>query len=165
MTFGAASAKERIDVVVRNSIHAGDIPGPRSLANGQEVPTRCYCKRFLYIADAERRQMAPREGALVAGITRYVDSEEEIVAAINEFAELGVNQVKFSMSGEEITEHIRAEDTTFPDELVAAGVEVSTPPPPPLLFFSLCCYRYFTYIILFEGCSRQGSSRLFPRQE
>lgn len=105
MTFGAASAKERIDVVVRNSIHAGDIPGPRSLANGQE--------------------MAPREGALVAGITRYVDSEEEIVAAINEFAELGVNQVKFSMSGEEITEHIRAEDTTFPDELVAAGVEAA----------------------------------------
>lgn len=28
------------------------------------------------------------------------------------------------MSGEEITEHLRAEDTTFPDELVAAGVEV-----------------------------------------
>lgn len=34
-------------------------------------------------------------------------------------------QVKFSMSGEEITEKLRAEDTTFPDELVAAGVEVS----------------------------------------
>ena len=29
------------------------------------------------------------------------------------------------MSGEEITETLRAEDTTFPDELVAAGVEVS----------------------------------------
>lgn len=35
-------------------------------------------------------------------------------------------QCKFSMSGEEITEHLRAEDTTFPDELVAAGVEVGT---------------------------------------
>jgi len=34
-------------------------------------------------------------------------------------------QVKFSMSGEEITETLRAEDTTFPNELVAAGVEVS----------------------------------------
>jgi hypothetical protein len=28
------------------------------------------------------------------------------------------------MSGEEITEVLRSEDTTFPDELVAAGVEV-----------------------------------------
>lgn len=104
MTFGAASAKKRVDVAVRNSIQAGDIPGPRSLANAQE--------------------MAPREGALVAGITRYVDSVEEIEAAIAEFAEMGVDNVKFSMSGEEITEHLRAEDTTFPDDLVAAGVEV-----------------------------------------
>ena len=29
------------------------------------------------------------------------------------------------MSGEEITEKLRAEDTTFPDEFVAARVEVS----------------------------------------
>lgn len=29
------------------------------------------------------------------------------------------------MSGEEITETLRAEDTTFSDELVAAAVEVS----------------------------------------
>ncbi|KAL8280245.1 hypothetical protein RQP46_007359 [Phenoliferia psychrophenolica] len=105
MCFGAASAKTRIDVVIRNSIQAGDIPGPRSLANGQE--------------------MAPREGCLVAGITKYVDSIEEIQAAIAEFAELGVDNVKLSMSGEEITETIRAEDTTFPDELVAAGVEAA----------------------------------------
>lgn len=30
------------------------------------------------------------------------------------------------MSGEEITETLRAEDTTFSDELVAAAVEVSS---------------------------------------
>lgn len=69
--------------------------------------------------------MAPHAGALVAGITKYVDSVEEIQAAIKEFAEMGVDNVKLSMSGEEITETFRAEDTTFPDELVAAGVEVS----------------------------------------
>jgi hypothetical protein len=34
MCFGAASAKERLDVVIRNAINAGDIPGPRYLANG-----------------------------------------------------------------------------------------------------------------------------------
>ncbi|KAM0747623.1 hypothetical protein T439DRAFT_92982 [Meredithblackwellia eburnea MCA 4105] len=105
MTFGAASAKERIDVSVRNAIHSGDFPGPRSLANAPE--------------------MAPRDGALVPGITRFVETEAEIIAAINEFADMGADNIKLSMSGEEITEVLRAEDTTFPDELVAAGVEAA----------------------------------------
>ena len=38
--MGAAAAKPRMDLVVRNAIQAGDIPGPRYLANGQEVCTR-----------------------------------------------------------------------------------------------------------------------------
>ncbi|KAM0789788.1 hypothetical protein ACM66B_006640 [Microbotryomycetes sp. NB124-2] len=105
MCFGAASAKQRLDLVVRNAINNGDIPGPRSLANGQEL--------------------APEEGALVGGITRFVETPEEIVKAVNEFADQGINQIKLSMSGEEITEHLRAEDSTFPDELVAAAVEAA----------------------------------------
>jgi imidazolonepropionase-like amidohydrolase len=36
-----------------------------------------------------------------------------------------VSQVKLSMSGDEILEDLRAEDTTFSDELVAAGVEAA----------------------------------------
>lgn len=35
--FGAASAKKRLDVVIRDAINAGDIPGPRYLANGMEM--------------------------------------------------------------------------------------------------------------------------------
>ncbi|KAK4052953.1 hypothetical protein OIO90_004077 [Microbotryomycetes sp. JL221] len=103
MCFGAASAKQRIDLVVRNAIQAGDIPGPRTLANAQEL--------------------APEEGALIPGITRFVESPEDMVKVVNEFADHGVNQIKLSMSGEEITEHLRAEDSTFSDELVAAAVE------------------------------------------
>ncbi|KAF8553045.1 hypothetical protein OG21DRAFT_1523370 [Imleria badia] len=49
----------------------------------------------------------------------------ESKAAVSEMANQGVDVVKFSMSGEEITETLRAEDTTFPDELVAAGVEAA----------------------------------------
>ena len=37
MCYGAASAKERLDVVVRDAINAGSIPGPRYLANGKEM--------------------------------------------------------------------------------------------------------------------------------
>jgi hypothetical protein len=36
MCLGAASAKDRIDCVVRNAIKAGDIPGPRYLPNAQK---------------------------------------------------------------------------------------------------------------------------------
>ncbi|KAJ7220822.1 hypothetical protein GGX14DRAFT_549417 [Mycena pura] len=105
MCLGAASARDRLDLVLKNSIQSGEIVGPRFLANGKE--------------------MAPAAGALIAGITRFVETEEDIVKAVNEMADMGIDQCKFSMSGEEITEHLRAEDTTFPDRLVAAGVEAA----------------------------------------
>jgi hypothetical protein len=54
--FGAASAKDRLDVVVRDAINAGDIPGPRYLANAREI--------------------AKPDGELVAGITRFADGPE-----------------------------------------------------------------------------------------
>ena len=37
MCVGAACAKQRIDVVIRDAINAGDLPGPRYLANGKEI--------------------------------------------------------------------------------------------------------------------------------
>ncbi|KAJ5611213.1 hypothetical protein N7510_007932 [Penicillium lagena] len=58
MCFGAASAKKRLDVVIRDAINAGDIPGPRYLANGME--------------------MARRGGELVGGITAFADGPEEM---------------------------------------------------------------------------------------
>ena len=35
--LSAASAKPRLDIVIRNEINAGRIPGPRYLANGPEL--------------------------------------------------------------------------------------------------------------------------------
>ena len=83
MCFGAASAKERLDIVIRDAINAGDIPGPRYLANGKE--------------------MARREGELVAGITAFADGPEEMREVINHHIKLGVDQIKLSMSGEEVS--------------------------------------------------------------
>jgi len=105
MCVGAASAKDRLDVVIKNAIHSGDIAGPRFLANGKE--------------------MAPTSGALIPGITKFVETPDDIKRAVDELADFGVDQCKFSMSGDEITEVLRSEDTTFPDELVAAGVEAA----------------------------------------
>ncbi len=35
--IGAATAKPRLDVVIRNAIESGQIPGPRYLAASQEI--------------------------------------------------------------------------------------------------------------------------------
>ena len=80
--FGAASAKDRLDIVIRDAINAGDIPGPRYLANGKEI--------------------AKRDGGLVAGITTYADGPDEMREVVNHHANLGVDQIKLSMSGEEV---------------------------------------------------------------
>ncbi|KAE8143690.1 hypothetical protein BDV38DRAFT_289579 [Aspergillus pseudotamarii] len=103
MCFGAASAKKRLDVVVRDAINMGDIPGPRYLANSQEI--------------------ARRDGDLVPGITAYADGPEEMRSVVREHAELGVDQVKLSMSGESITEIRDAEDCYFSNEETWACVD------------------------------------------
>ncbi|KAJ6197052.1 isoaspartyl dipeptidase-like protein [Bipolaris maydis] len=101
--FGAASAKERLDVVIRDAINAGDISGPRYLANGKE--------------------MARRGGELVGGITAFADGPEEMREVIKHHVQLGVDNIKLSMSGEEITETRSAQDCYFTDEETQACVD------------------------------------------
>ncbi|KAJ3457777.1 hypothetical protein MRS44_014918 [Fusarium solani] len=104
MCFGAAAAKDRLDVVVRDAINAGDIPGPRYLANAREI--------------------AKPEGELVAGITRFADGPQEMRDAIKYNIEtIGVDNVKLSISGEEITEIRSAQDCYFSDEEIIACVD------------------------------------------
>ncbi|KAL5342070.1 hypothetical protein BJX70DRAFT_386475 [Aspergillus crustosus] len=103
MCFGAAAAKKRLDVVVRDAINAGDIPGPRYLGNSQEI--------------------ARRDGDLVPGITAYADGPDEMRQVIREHFDLGVDQVKLSMSGESITEIRDATDCYFSDEETKACVD------------------------------------------
>ncbi|MCI2422325.1 amidohydrolase family protein [Saccharopolyspora sp. K220] len=102
MCLGAASAKMRLDVVCRNVINEGRFPGPRYLANGPEI--------------------AVTGGALVKGITLFADGPEGMRKAVRELIDVGVDQIKLSMTGEEITGTQRAEDTYFSDEEVAAAV-------------------------------------------
>lgn len=69
-------------------------------------------------------EIAPRDGALIEGITALADGPEETRQVVRDhILKTGVDNIKLSMSGEEITEHLRAEDTTFDDESVAAAVE------------------------------------------
>lgn len=105
-------------MVVRDAINAGDIPGPRYLANAREI--------------------AKPEGELVAGITRFADGPQgkfstllknitdglEMRDAIKYNIEtIGVDNVKLSISGEEITEIRSAQDCYFSDEEIIACVD------------------------------------------
>jgi imidazolonepropionase-like amidohydrolase len=103
MCVGAASAKERIDVVCRNAINAGTIPGPRYLASARELATPA--------------------GVLVSGITRVVSGVEEVRKATREICGLGADIVKIILSGESITQRVWAKDTYMSDEEVATAVE------------------------------------------
>ena len=103
MCFGAASAKDRLDVVIRDAINDGQIPGPRYLANGKE--------------------MARRDGELVEGITAFADGPLEMREVIRHHIGLGVDTIKLSMSGEEICETRSAEDCYFTDDETAACVD------------------------------------------
>lgn len=102
MCLVAASAKDRLDVVCRDVINAGRFPGPRYLANGPEI--------------------AVTGGELVKGITWFADGPEEMRKTVRRLIEIGVDQIKLSMTGEEITGTQRAEDTYMSDEEVAAAV-------------------------------------------
>jgi imidazolonepropionase-like amidohydrolase len=103
MCVGAASAKERIDVVCRNAIDKGTIPGPRYLASAQELATPA--------------------GILVHGITRVVSGVEEVRKATREICGMGADIVKIILSGESITQRVWAKDTYMTDAEVSAAVE------------------------------------------
>lgn len=82
--------------MIRDAINAGDIPGPRYLANGKEI--------------------ARRDGDLVPGITAYADGADEMRKVIKHHVDLGVDQIKLSMSGEEVI--------TSPSYLHGRGVDL-----------------------------------------
>ncbi|MFI6951423.1 amidohydrolase family protein [Streptomyces sp. NPDC050422] len=100
MCVGAASAKERLDVVCRDAINAGRFPGPRYLANGPEI--------------------AVTGGAIIRSITKFADGPEGMRKAVRELVAVGVDQIKLSMTGEEIAD-MHADDTYFSEEEVAAA--------------------------------------------
>ncbi|KAK5312830.1 hypothetical protein LTR93_011178 [Exophiala xenobiotica] len=69
-----ASAKERLDCVIRDAINEGHSPGPRYLTKGKE--------------------MAVPDGDLVPGITAFANGPLEMRENIGHHVKLGVDQIK-----------------------------------------------------------------------
>jgi imidazolonepropionase-like amidohydrolase len=108
---GAAAAKPRLDVVVRNAINKGMIPGPRYLAAGPEITT------VGGLGDSAPSHI-PHEG-LNLGIV--VSGPEEVRRTVRTLIKYGVDSIKLNLSGEEIT-GMKAEETPMSDEEVAMAV-------------------------------------------
>ena len=90
---GAATAKPRLDVVIRNAINDGTIPGPRYLAASQEITVPGG------LGDTTAPHLPQHEfafGAIVSGA-------EEMRRCVRMFAKYGVDSIKINLSGESIT--------------------------------------------------------------
>ncbi len=90
---GAAAAKPRLDVVIRNAINSGQIPGPRYLANSQEIAT---LGGLGDVAPPHIDHDGLSFGCLVSG-------PEEVRREVRRFLKYGVDLIKLNLSGEEIT--------------------------------------------------------------
>src|SRR6266478_6289726 len=108
---GAACAKPRLDVVTRNAINQGLIPGPRYLAASQEitVPGGLGDETLPHLPFPEFSF-----GVVVSGV-------EEMRAAVRRFLKYGVDAIKLNLSGEYIA-GIPAEFTPMTDAEVAVAV-------------------------------------------
>ncbi len=109
---GAATAKARLDVVLRNAINNGEFPGPRYLAASQEITT------VGGLGDESRPHLPFAElnfGAVVTGV-------DEMRRTARTFIKYGVDTLKINLSGEYIA-GMAAEITPFSDEEIAVLVQ------------------------------------------
>ncbi|KAI0423474.1 hypothetical protein F5Y09DRAFT_336553 [Xylaria sp. FL1042] len=103
MCFGAASAQPRLDLVIKQAIKSGMIPGPRTLASCQEITTT--------------------GGAIIPSISKYADGEDGMRKAVREFVSLGIDNIKLSMTGDYVHETMGAKETYYTLNETRAAVE------------------------------------------
>jgi imidazolonepropionase-like amidohydrolase len=110
--IGAATAKPRLDVVIRNAIESGQIPGPRYLAASQEITVPGG------LGDETLPHLPYPEFSFGA----IVNGPEEMRKTVRMFLKYGVDTVKLNLSGEYIA-GIPAELTPMTEEEIAVAVK------------------------------------------
>jgi len=112
--ISAASAKPRLDVVIRNAIEKGEIPGPRLLAATPwlTVTSGLGDMRTLHMPKVDSM-------ALMA------DGPEEYRRLTRELIREGVDIIKLVISGDSFVPHAGSETTIMSEEEVAAAAEVA----------------------------------------
>jgi len=108
----AAAAKPRLDVVIRNAINAGQLPGPRMLAATPEMTVSGG------LGDVRLWHMHRDTFAIVC------DGPDEFRRVAREMCREGVDTLKINPSGDEFVPYARAQQTVMNDAEVEAVCEV-----------------------------------------
>ena len=108
----AASAKPRLDIVIRNAINAGDIPGPRMLAATPELTVTSG------LGDVRLSHLHRESLGVIC------DGADEFRRAARHYVREGVDTLKINPSGDEFVPAARARHTVMNEAEVAAVCEV-----------------------------------------
>ncbi len=111
--YSAASAKLRLDVVVKDEIENGYLAGPRYRTAGPEITVTGG------LGDENRQGIVAESFGLVA------DGPDAIRKAVRLCIREGVENIKINISGDEFTANVRAEAVSMTEAEVAAAVEVA----------------------------------------
>lgn len=110
---GAACAKPRLDVVIRNAINSGQIPGPRYLAASQEIT----------VAGSLGDETLPHLPFPEYSFGVNVSGAEEMRKAVRMFLKYGVDSIKLNLSGDNFTPDSPAQSNWMTDAEVAAAMQ------------------------------------------
>jgi imidazolonepropionase-like amidohydrolase len=111
--LGAACAKPRLDVVIRNAINSGQIPGPRYLAASQEIT----------VPGGLGDETLPHIDCPEYSFGVNVEGAEDMRRIVRRFLKYGVDSIKLNLSGDNFVPDAGAHTTWMTDAEVAAAVE------------------------------------------
>ena len=114
--LGAACAKPRLDVVIRNAIESGQIPGPRYLAASQEIT----------VPGGLGDETLPHLPFPEFSFGVNVNGAEDMRKVCRMFLKYGVDSIKLNLSGDNFVPGADAKTTWMTDAEVAAAVEEVT---------------------------------------
>ena len=109
--FSAASAKPRLDIVTRNAINAGDIPGPRLRAASPEITATGG------LGDVRQLHRDHHSVEIIA------DGPDELRRVARTMIREGVDTLKVNLSGDNWVKKGHSEELTYTDAEVAAIAE------------------------------------------
>jgi len=111
--YSAASAKLRLDVVIRNEVNAGRLPGPRIRACSPEITVTGG------LGDERMQHMYYESFGMIA------DGEDGIAQAVRLCCREGVDNIKINISGDDLGPKAHGGMTVMRENEVRTAVEVA----------------------------------------
>ncbi|MGH6938164.1 amidohydrolase family protein [Hypericibacter sp.] len=111
--YSAASSKLRLDVVIRNEIEAGRLPGPRIKACSPEITVTAG------LGDERKQHMYYESFGMIA------DGPDEIARAVRLCCREGVDNIKVNISGDDLGPKAHGGVTVMREIEVRTAVEVA----------------------------------------